>query len=836
MSRRFVHDLASHAARAAASEVPNLAVRPHQRLRPTRIAAAVQLVVLGGLLAAWQPGALAQSATPAAEQAQRAAERRAYDIPAGPLGEALARFARESGALLAATPEQVQGKTSPGARGTFSTQAALDALLAGTGLQAMPNAQGQFVLREAAGVATLPKVTVSATVVESGTGPVEGFRARNSLAATNVDAPLIETPATVNVLTEDFIDTIGARRLEDAMVYVPGVSFETGTTGGAFPSYNIRGFSTQTSSSSGTFIDGFQVNRQAYIPDLSLYERVDILKGASGLLYGTARPGGVISYVSKRPQAESALALDASVGSYDLVRGSLDATGALNKDKTLLYRLIVTAQQANQTFHGRNDDVSYDDRVIVAPSVRWLTPGGGTLDASFQYYYQDQIFDPGIKRINGQFLFNNAPYAGPESSHTRDHYLGTVEYTQPFNEQWSMYVGGTYQYTDRNIFLDVAPGGPLTGTSLSRTTQDFRSDIRQYQLRAEVRGKFETGSWMRHDLKVGVDYFSSNTDTVSFVGNLPNSIDPFNPMFGPPPAVLNPSINFTNPQNERGLYLQDYISLGEKLKLFGGLRYLDFDNEYRSAPGFSFNQRTEASAIDYTVGTIYNAAPWLNPFVSYSTSTEPQSGAIASGGLVDPREARQIEAGVKSEWLEGRLSTSVSVFEIEQTDKAESDPLNPGFVTLVGDERVQGIELEAVGQITDEISVLAGYSYLDAEITSSTTPALVGTASANTPRNKFSLYGQYEFRTGPLAGLSAGLGVIHVGDRQGDNANTYQLPNYTRWDASIAYRRGPWRMRLAVENLTDKDYVAGTAGTLSGGQRVTQGAKRFITLTAGYDF
>lgn len=142
----------SHAARATASEAPNPSARASHSPRPTRIAAAL----LGGLLAAWQPAALAQSTTPAAERAQPTQERRAYDIPSGPLGEALARFARESGALLAATPEQVQGRTSPGAHGTFGTQAALDALLAGTGLQAVPNAQGQFVLREVSGGAAGP--------------------------------------------------------------------------------------------------------------------------------------------------------------------------------------------------------------------------------------------------------------------------------------------------------------------------------------------------------------------------------------------------------------------------------------------------------------------------------------------------------------------------------------------------------------------------------------------------------------------------------------------------------------------------------------------------------
>ncbi|MCG8445448.1 MAG: TonB-dependent receptor, partial [Hyphomicrobiales bacterium] len=286
------------------------------------------------------------------------------------------------------------------------------------------------------------------------------------------------------------------------------------------------------------------------------------------------------------------------------------------------------------------------------------------------------------------------------------------------------------------------------------------------------------------------------------------------------------SFNRSSTLQERAIYLQDYISVGEKLKIFAGLRYTDAEGNFTLTSGPRSGSDT---ALDYTAGAVYNFQPEFNPFFSYSTALTPQTGAQSgSGDAVPFREGEQIEVGLKSEWLGGQLATTASVFQIEQTNISEGDPANPGFFILAGDQRTRGFEFEAVGKVTDQFSVLGGYSYLDAEFTAGTNE---GNRPHSVPKHKVSLFGQYEF-AGELAGWRTGLGFVHVGARQGNNANTFKLPTYERVDAFIGYERGGFDFRLAIENVLNEDYIIGA----DAGGNFAQGAPRFFTLTVGCEF
>lgn len=793
----------------------------HKRFNPASLAlkAAISIALSGGYV----PLSLAQNN--AVTEATIA-----FNIPAQPLGQALNELARQANLQLTFPATEVTEKRAPAVSGQLTTEQALNRLLAGSGLQATSNGSTVVVRQAASSVSTLPAVTVSG-FMETDSIRNSGFRRSSNKSALGVNADIMETPATVNTLSSDFLETIGARRLEDALAYIPGVAFDTGTTGGAFPSINIRGFSSQSSTSGDIFIDGLVVNRRAYVPDLSLYDRVEILKGASSLLYGTARPGGIVQYVSKRPQAEKRTEMTFSAGSYDLKRASLDSTGALNEDKSVLYRLVATAQDVNQTFHGRNSDVSYDERYIVAPTFLFNLNEDRTLLVGLEHYVNDQIFDPGIKRVNGQFLFNSAPFVGPTSRNKREHTALRFEFDQTLSDRWSFGIGGAYQISDRTTLLDGAVGGPLNGNDLVRTRQDFRDDYAQGQIRAELNGLIPQGQNILHQVKLGIDQFKSQADVVSFTENTPNAINPFNPEFSPMPMPTGGRSQFVQKEDQLGIYVQDYLSIGERLKLYGGIRHLDFDLISEG----SFNSKSEGQSTDYTMGAIYKVNSQVNPFVAYSTSTEPQSGLTSAGDQIEAREAKQIEVGVKSEWLDQALFSSVTAFKLEQTNKAEGDPLNPGFVALLGSEEVLGAELEIVGKPAPQVNMTLGYTYLDAEITESANTTLIGTSSANTPKNKFSAYVDYQLPNSQN-NWTVGLGVIRVGTRQGDNSNTYELPSYTRWDARAAYTHKDWIMALGIENIFDKDYVAGTQGSSTGGGRITQGTKRFISATLTYQF
>lgn len=797
-------------------------------------APAALLAVLALALAAMPP---ARGAGPIPFEQQAA---RPYAIPAGPLSTALSRFAAETGLLLSGNAKLTAGKRSPGLHGTYRPEQALQRLLAGSGLTWRFDEEGSVTLLaedeeganeplrlqpiEVSGEDTAESEPVQEMVVK-------GFRERTSSSATGVEAPLIETPATVNVLTRAFLDTISPRRLEDALAYIPGAGQEI-TFGNSDPVFNLRGFST-TGREGGIFVDGYQLNRRSYVPDLSLYERVDILKGTSGVLYGTARPGGVVNYVRKRPLFDESFArVEGVAGSFDTLRATLDATGQLSE--TLAYRLTGLRQEANQTLHGDNDDGVPDDRTIIAAALSWRTPLGGELRAHYEYYFIDQVFDPGIQLINGEWTFNREPLANPDQFSEREYNIFRAEYEQPLWAGWNAHAGVKYDTGDTRRFLDAAVTGALDGSPVDRFSDRTFEDYDQLELRLDVNGAFSTTSYLEHQLAAGINYFETDLDRGRSTSFLPGAIDPFAPDFAQPPALATPSPNDPGEAQDfeqLRLYAQDYITIADRLRLIAGVSYLDF--EQRDGPA-----RVSDSQVDFTIAGIFEANAWFNPYVTYSTSTQPQLGTLASGEQLPPREAEQIEIGLKSEWLGGRLASTLAVFEIEQTDKAESDPLDPEAFVLSGDERVRGLELELSGRLTPRLLLQAGYSYLDAEFSASVNPVLEGNTLPNIPEHKVSVFSVYE-RIAGIRGLSAGFGLVHVGDREAGNDNVVGLPSYTRGDAFLSYERGPWQGELTIENVWDEDYVAGTRPGFpspNGTFQAAQGAPRFLTLTLGYEF
>jgi len=668
-----------------------------------------------------------------------------------------------------------------------------------------------------------------------GTEAAPALRAHRSSSATRVDVPLIETPATVSVLTRDFLDRAGALKLEEAIQYVPGAGVEN-PGNPVTPKFNLRGFSVNLLTSGGVYVDRYQANRRAYHFDPSLFERIDVLKGTQGLLYGVASPGGIVNYVSKVPRFdEPVYRLEGTLGSFETLRGTLDATGPLNASRTVAYRLVVTGQSRNQTVHGRSDDESFDDRFILQPSLTWRTPTGGEMRLRYEFSTSDAVFDTGIKRLDdGRILFNTS-FVGPESFYDRDFHMGRAELVQPLGGDWRLLLGGGLIRGDNRWLIDAAGwSGPLDGRDIPRATQLSLEDHEQEELRAELSGQFSTSPGVEHHLTVGASYLRTQTAADRATASTDETIDPLNPRFGPAPRIPDPEPIFTfGSDPELGVYLQDYLSVGDRLHAFGGLRYTHFREGFvglgSSAGREGFG---EDRVLDWSAGAIWNASPRVNPFLSYATSTESQRGLLTGGGLVPSQDGEQVEAGVKSEWLGGGLATTASFFQIRQTNRAEADPENQGFSLMVGDQRTRGFELEAAGELSDRVSLLAGYSYLDAEFTESLNPAVQGSTPFSVPEHKVSLFGVYEL-AGALRGWSANLGFIHVGERFGDNANTFELPTYERVDLGLAYRMGAVDVGVTVENLLDERYVAGS--TLNAHQ-LAQGAPRVVQVRGGYAF
>jgi len=789
-------------------------IHAHRPGRALGLAAALMATV--GLLPAG-PALAQQNEAGVESQASQS-----FQIPAGPLSRALNSLARQAGLALTFEPELTRGKTTEGLSGDYTPSQALEQLLLGSGLS-YRFTQGKTV-------------TLVAKNSQEGDGPLrlapiqvagdeaEGFRAETSNSAGNVNASLIETPATVNVITRELMDKLAFRGFEESMQYVAGASAEN--AGDPFsPKFNLRGFTVNSLTSGGVYADGYQAVRRGYHFDSSLYERVDVLKGTSAVMYGLATPGGIVNYIAKKPQSEAAVRLEGSVGSFDTRRASLDATGALNASGSLAYRVILTGQSANQTVNGDNSDGSFDDRVVFSPSLLWQTPGGGHLYASYEYSNIESVFDPGVKRLDsGEILFETDPFVGPESGFDRELHKGKIEWVKPLAQNWELLLGGVLTRSDNVSNIDASFFGNLDGEAMPRWTAKSLEDYEQTEIRAELSGEWQMTHDIHHSMTLGANYLDTEVSVDRASVTTSGVIDPFAPEFGPGPELPEPVFWFDiGSEPETNIYLQDYIQIKDKLKLFAGVSYSDFEIFREHAVAADFHN--SESSFNWDLGVIFNYNDYLNPFISYSTSTEPQREVNA------PREGEQIEAGLKSRWLGERLTTTLSLFQIDQSDKAEEVPSNSGQFRLVGDQRTRGVEFEAVGRISDQLRLIGNYSYLDADFNQSTT-GNEGNRPHSVPENKVSLFGEYAFR-GRLEGLQTGLGFIHVGERYGDNANTFELPDYERVDLYLGYQRGAYDVKMTLENLFDEDYILGSGGS---GHELAQGATRFLTLSVGYEF
>ncbi|MCL6753450.1 TonB-dependent siderophore receptor [Nostoc sp. CCCryo 231-06] len=645
------------------------------------------------------------------------------------------------------------------------------------------------------------------------TGEQDGYRVPDATTGSRLDIPLIETPASIGVITEEFIEDKAPRRVEDLAPYISGVTAGNLGQGGLFTDFQIRGFST----GSQVYINGLRDNYRSLIRDFANIERLEILKGFSSLLYGTGSPGGVVNYITKKPQATPSYKFSADAGSFNFYRSEVDLTGPLTQEKNLLYRLVLAFQDSDDFV----DNVE-DNRIFVAPSLTFLTGGGGSLTVEGEYYRQDKDFNTGAKFFDGQIFYDRS-YTDPRNSQIYNHYRIAAYLDQPISKQWSVNLSGQYFNTQREANpIFVALG--FEGDTLTRFYRTLFDDYNQYNLRGEVRGNFNIGT-SEHKVLAGIEYnkYSSRFNGVNagFFG----SIDVANPTFDVPipTGLTNRSVDFSD--SNWGVYIQDFVKLGQ-FRLLAGLRY----------GGFEFIDGGVAAQQDNfvspSIGLVYNLTDSASVYASFSQSTEPQFGLLSDGGFADPRKATQYEVGAKVNLLNDRLTITTALFNLKQTNIAESDPSNPDLNILVGDIRSRGFELDINGKVTENFSLIAAYTLLDSEITKSIIPGQEGNRPINTPQHSVGLYGKYEFTGGSLQGLSLGTGLVYVGEREGDNENTFQLPGYVRVDLGAAYKIDNLTFRLGIENLFDIRYASGSNNRAN----ISQGSPLAITGSVSVQF
>lgn len=749
----------------------------------------------------------------------QAAEQR-YDIPAGPLGATLSRFAGQAGVVLSFDAQLTAGKQSPGLQGSYSVAQGFARLLGNSGLQAVEESDGDYSLRAAAenGALALPDVAITGRAdQESAWGPVDGYVATRSASATKTDTPLIETPSSISVVTRQQIEAQQAKTVTQALRYTPGVTAEISGPQFATDSLIIRGFQQGT----GRMLrDGMRTFLSDYLgwdaPEPYGIERIEVLRGASSVLYGAADPGGQINLVSKRPPQTPLHAIQLQGGSFDYKHAAFDFGGPLDDQGEFSYRLTGLVRDSNaQTEHVENE------RTYIAPAFTWRPSDATELTLLGEYQLQKGNFTNGVP-AQGTVLSN------PNGDIDRDFYIGEPDYDRATNEKTAAGYAFEHRFDDvwsvrqnlrfshyRHDSKEIAFNG---WTDASLRNADRYAELRQgsgdlFTVDNQVQARFASGP-VTHTVLAGLDYSHGDYEQEQAYA-LATSLDVFNPSYGNgnPITLELPASGYEQTIKQTGLYLQDQLKFDEHWVLLLGGRYDWVKNENTAAWASEPVQRDEK--FSGRAGLVYLFDNGLAPYLSYSQSFLPAVGRTAGDQVFEPEEGVQYEVGLKYEPAGGGSLYTIAAFELTKENVSTPDPENPGSSIQEGEIRSRGIELEAKTRIAEGLDLLAGYTWNDVEVSESNEPAIKGNRPFRVPEHIASLWLDYQVQGGPLAGLGVGGGVRYVGSTYGDRGNSFEVPSYTVFDALLRYdlryldsNLDGLKLSLNASNLFDKEYIA----------------------------
>lgn len=668
-------------------------------------------------------------------------------------------------------------------------------------------------LAQTAAPMLLPKLEVEGERYgQTGDGPVEGYRATHSSSATKTDTPLIDVPQTVVALPRQLLEDTGATNVEKALDYVGGISKGNNFGGLNLYEMNLRGLKTTNSAKNG-FTAG---RRYDATSDAANIEQVDVLLGPSASLYGRGDPGGFVNIVTKKPLAENFTILQGNIGSYGLYRGTVDTNAILNDDKSLLGRANV-AMESRDSFR---DHVS-SDRQFFAPVLTWQPNSSNQLTIEAEAINDERVFDRGVVAVNGQLgVIPISRFLGEPSDGGIENrnYMASARLEHGLSDDWTLRAaaqaksGSMYGFATEPNVLNATTGVLTRRRALRDYT--WHSATTQF----EAVGNLETGG-IGHTLLAGLEYERATSSELFTRANV-NSINIYNPVYNPSSATLSAVSDLKDTSDNYALYLQDQISLTEQLEAQIGFRADWFEQDFANrVSGKSVPQSRKG--FSPRAGLTYKVVPDVALYASVAKSFRPvmdsHTGFTTAAGdqPFEPETGLGYETGVKTTLLDNRVSASAAVFHLAKKNVLATNPADTSTYIQTGEVRSRGFDLNLTASLLPEWRVVAGYAYIDAEVTKDTTIA-VGTRLQNIPMHSFGLWSVYEFLQGPMKGFGFGGGVNAVGDRAGSSSNDgFLMPGYTKVDLLGFYRiTEAARLSLNITNLFDTEYYERALGPL----------------------
>ncbi|MBX6691871.1 TonB-dependent siderophore receptor [Pseudomonas sp. USTB-Z] len=743
-----------------------------------------------------------------------------WSIPAGPLAPALDRFAREAGISLSFDAQNVADRNTNGVQGALDTQSALSSLLRGTELQFEPQGPNAYLVipqPKPAGPLELgatedyrlAPVIINAKVKASADDDANSVVAKELWVGGKVATSILNTPASVSVVTNKEMQQRSVSTTEEALQYTPGVVSDYYGSDDRNDYFLIRGFQATT------YRDGLTLSSMRGVrEDPYAYERIEILRGANSTLFGPADPGGSVNFVTKQPRFEKFGQGYVTYGSYDHAETGIDVGDALNDEQTLAGRFTAKMQNSDREY-----DHSQDDNRFVMGGLTWAptdftsatvvldylktnsSPNSGGYPLDKEYDRSDFYGEPG-------YNFHDVERTSLSGNITHDFDNG---FTLRSNLRYS-------ELTDDFGYVYLSDNASRVGTTIPRYVFGTDSDADQLNgnLMLQYDAQFEH---IDSSTLVGVEYLDSTTKQSSVYGLAP-SIDIANPVFTGVPGGITPYTRKKNDATTKAVFLQQNLSFFDRVIATAGVRNDSMDLSSKEYIGGEQTEKDNFSETSYRAALTYIVNDEVSTYVSMVESVSPPQVGVT------PQTGKQYEVGIKYSPMGMDALFSAAVYDLTQENVTIAVVLPSGIIEqqTVGESRVRGLDLEAKAQVTQDISVIGAYSYMESEVLRGSLydgSSLKGNEFTTAPKHTASLWSYYDI---PGTDVSVGLGARYVGAYYMDAANTKKSDGTTLFDAALNYKIAKGTdLALNVSNLFDEQHVvgSGTANYYNPGREVT---------------
>ncbi|MCX2679549.1 TonB-dependent receptor [Galbibacter sp. EGI 63066] len=577
---------------------------------------------------------------------------------------------------------------------------------------------------------------------------------------------------------------------------------------GTFARVNMRGFKLPA------FRNGMNVEMPwgPLSEDMNMVEQIEFVKGPAGFMLSAGEPGGFYNVVTKKPTKESINKISFTAGSFNSYRAAFDSGGALTSNGKLQYRFNAMYQTAES-----HRDYDESSRYSIVPSLKYEISDKTSVITEFAYHRADQILgaayvfapaDAGFASLDRNFsgLDPNMPKTNIEELNL------TTNITHKFNDKWSVVAQHTYMRYDQVEGGDLWPDAVEPNGDVYRRLYAFDALNTNQLGQIYVDGEFNTGP-IKHRVMGGFDFrdlsYYADWNQTGLV-DVEEPFNIFNPEYGNvvfPEFDRSQSVKIRGEGNHQGMKYNAFYAQDE-LWMFNDRLRLTLAARYTDAEIFAYGNTSDDSKFTPRFGLSFDVLPSLTVYGLYDQSFTPNYGASATGQKFDPVEAKDIEGGIKKQWFDGRLNTSLTAYQITKQNLLVADPENPNFSIQIGEVQSKGFEFDVQGEITPELNVILNYANTNVE-------DLDGTRIAGHAKHMTNGWLNYNFNNeSALHGFGVSLGYQYQVDRASWSwgaENEALLPNYFRLDGGLNWHSDHFNVNLNINNILDEYLYSGAS-------------------------